>query len=69
MEKKDLTSHLDFVREQIKFIKDKISELEKGNWNKNISGDYDKEHIYNEYKIALRSLQYILSWEYDCEDE
>lgn len=67
MDKSELNSELEFVREQIKIFKERADKLEDGNWMKNIRNDFDKATIWSAYEKIVSQLGYLLRTSYDAE--
>lgn len=68
MTREELYKELDFVREQITLFKEKTKNLDKGNWRKNISDDFDKGALWSHYTNIISELEYLLKIKYDAED-
>ena len=67
MNKSELYKELDFVRSQIQIFKNRIAEIDKGNWRKNVSDDFDKGALWSHYTKIVSELESILKYRYDAE--
>lgn len=67
MNKSELYKELDFVRSQILIFKERISQIDGGNWRKNVSDDFDKGAIWLHYKKVISELESLLKYRYDAE--
>lgn len=67
MERKNLNEELEFVRSQILVFQTRASNLDEGNWKKNISDDFDKGTLWSSYIKITSELKSLLRRNYDAE--
>lgn len=67
MERENLNEELEFVRSQIQVFKTRASNLDEGNWKKNISDDFDKDTLWSSYIKITSELKSLLRRNYDAE--
>lgn len=67
MERKNLNEELEFVRSQILVFQTRASNLDEGNWEKNISDDFDKGTLWLSYIKITSELKSLLRRNYDAE--
>lgn len=67
MELVELNNCLNYVRQSIAELEDRLKALDGGNWSKNVRGDYDKEILYSNLQEILSRYRTLLRRDYYCE--
>ena len=67
MEQGELNNYLTFVRKGIGELETQLKIMDRGDWGRNVRGDFDKEMIYSDFQNILSRFKSLLRRDYDCE--